>query len=475
MSMGSEFKYGFFYNAFGKYTNLIIQLLITSILARFLTPSDFGVVAVVTVFQSFFIMLADMGIGPAIIQNKELNEKDINSIFSFSIAISIILGFIFLLLAYPISLFYEDSVYISVVALLSINVVFSTMITVPRAQLLKNKQFKLVNSFMVLSSLMAGIVGVTLAFMGFSYYSLVISEILRKILFFILLLMKNNLEFNSKIDWKPLREIYHFSKNQFLFSFVNFFSRNLDNLLIGRFLSPVALGFYNRAYTLALQPNHLLVGVISPVVQPILSDYQDDLEVIKKTYLKISKFLAIIGMSLSVFLFFSSMEIITFMFGEQWVNSVRTFQILSISVWIQMILSSTGAFFQSANRTDLLLKSGILSTILNVLAIVIGLMMGEIEYVALMLVISFSLNFLQVHYLLIVIHLKSSLKDFFKIFLKPIFIALLVTIGYWLTLGITISLNFLALFFNILIYLGMFILGLLLTQELKEIKKLFKR
>src|SRR5690606_30134284 len=222
------------------------------------------------------------------------------------------------------------------------------------------------------------------------------------------------LKLTKNIQKSSLVELYSFSRNQFLFNIINYFSRNLDHFLIGKYVSLKDLGYYDKAYTLSLYPNQILTSVITPVVQPVLSQYEDQKDVIKRTYITISKLLALVGMPLTVFLIFSAEEIIYILFGNQWGSSVRTFQILAFSIWVQMILSSTGSIFQSSNRTDLMLLSGILSTILNVTGIIIGVILGKIEIVALGLVVSFLINFIQCNYLLMIKVFASKQREFYS-------------------------------------------------------------
>ena len=114
MDIGQNFKKGILYTALGKYSNVVIQFLVTAVLSRILTPEEYGVVAVVNVFLIFFQMLADSGIGPAIIQNKKLNQDDLRSIFALTIYTGFILSAIFCLLGYPMSLVYGDFIYINI-------------------------------------------------------------------------------------------------------------------------------------------------------------------------------------------------------------------------------------------------------------------------------------------------------------------------------------------------------------------------
>src|SRR5690554_1254051 len=112
--MMEQFKKGIFYTALGKYSIVVVQLLVTALLARLLTPNEMGIVSAVNVFLVFFQLLADFGIGPAIIQNKDLTNKEVNGIFSFSLYIAFGLSILFIFLGYPMSRFYGNDVFIPI-------------------------------------------------------------------------------------------------------------------------------------------------------------------------------------------------------------------------------------------------------------------------------------------------------------------------------------------------------------------------
>lgn len=466
----NEFKNGILFTAVGKYSNVIIQLFVNAILSRILTPADYGIVAVVNVFLVFFQMLADFGIGPAIIQNRNLTKEDIQDIFSFTSVSSIILGVLFMFLGYPISLFYNNPVYIPVAIVLGICVVFYTLLVVPQAVIQKSKNFKLINIVLIGSNFISGVISIIAAFLGASYYSLILGNIVKAAFLFFMFFFYSKLSLSFKISLKPIKKIYSFSKNQFLFSFINYFSRNFDNILIGAYLNSTALAFYDKAYQLSLYPNQVLTSVITPVIQPIMSEYENDKERIEKVYLQITKILALLGIPLTVFLFFSAEDVILFMFGDQWGNSVLTFQILSVSVWIQMISSSAGAIFQSANRTDLLLRSGVITSIVNISCIVAGILYGRIEAVALLLVIAFTINFVINNYLLMYVLFKSSFKQLLKEFKNPVIIGVMELI-----LLLLLPTTDFGVFFDLLIkgvgFLVVFVFGMVVTGELKMMKK----
>jgi PST family polysaccharide transporter len=467
--MMEQFKRGIIYTAIGKYSIVVVQLLVQSILGRILSPEEFGIVAAVNIFLVFFQLLEDFGLGPAIIQNKELTRKDIHSIFSFSLYLSVGLSIIFMFLGYPLSWYYGNEVFVPVSMVLAICVFFYGILVVPQSLLLRDKNFKLVNIATVVGAIMSATVSISLALLGFSYYSIILGNAAKAATLFIIFFIKTNSVIRLNFQFEPLKKIYAFSRNQFLFNFINYFSRNLDTFLIGGFFSQTALGYYDRAYQMSLYPNQILTSLVTSVLHPIMSDYQNEKEKIKQVYLRITNLMATLGLPLSIFLFFAAEDVIITLFGSDWYGSVPTFQILAVSVWIQMIMSSTGGIFQSGNRTDLLLLSGVLSTIFNILGIVTGIIMGEIELVALFLVLAFSLNFIQVNYLLMVRLFESKLIEFAQVLVKPLVLAAMQLIVFLLLPELT-AFHFVDLVIKGIIFVLVWFIGLVLTGEFSRLK-----
>lgn len=464
----NDFKTGLLFSAFGKYSTFFINILINSVLSRILTPEDYGIVTIVQIFLLFFDMLADMGFGPAVIQNRTLDDDDIGVIFKFSIIVSVVLGIIFASLGQPVNLFYGEDVFVPIFIILGFEIFFYGLLIVPRALLLKKKNFKSVNVVEVIANIAYGIVAIALAFSNFNYYSIILARVIKILVMFVFYYTRTKINYKAKLRKGPIVKIWAFARNQFLFNFINYFSRNLDNILIGRYMNPTALAFYNKSYQTSIYPNQLLTGILSPVIQPIMSDYQDRKDIIKDVYLRVMRLLGNIGVPLSVFCYFVGKDIILFIYGNQWTESVPVFQILAISIWAQMIASSTGAFYQSSNRTDLLLISGIQSTIFNVSAIIYGVYLGSVESVAMMVVISFTINFIINNYLLMYKTFESNYKEALMALSKP-FILGLIQLGIFVLLPELTENHFV----NLLIKGPLFVIGLVgglyVTGQIKEI------
>ena len=462
-------------NFFGKYTNVLIQLIYGAILARILTPEDFGIVAVVTVFTSFFTLVANMGIGPAIIQNRSIDEIDTNNIFSLTIYIGIVMGILFAFFSIPISNFYNDQVYIPIGALLGISLFFNTINIVPNAVLLKAHRFKLVNIRLVVVSVLSAIPTIILALIGFKYYSIVIHSILVALITFLWNLYTIKPKFNSKIKKDSIQKIKEFSSYQMAFSIINYFSRNMDNLLIGKFMGSAALGFYDKSYKLMLYPVQNSTHVITPVLHPILSAHQHDKEYIYGQYMKVVKILSLLGVFASAYSFFAAEEIIILLYGNQWYDSIPSFQFLALSIWAQMVTSSTGSIFQSIGNTKLLFRAGVVSAILIVGAILIGIGFGSINAVAICVMLAYNLNIGISFYLLINKGLENSTLLFFKSLLPDLMIFTITFTGLYLISMISINSLLLSALIKLIFGGVVYILAMIVTRQITHIKKIFKK
>lgn len=463
---------GIFYSALSRYSNIVVSIFISAILARLLTPEEFGVVAIIVVFISFFNLLSNFGIGPAIVQNKSLTNEDLSSIFSFTIIFGIVLGLIFFFLSPLIASFYNQPILTKLSRLMSLSIFFNSLQIVPNAVNLKKLRFKELGIISVFVHSSSGLIAIVLAYLGFSYYALIINSIISGIFLFIAFFYLSPIRPSFLIKFESVKKIARFSTYQFLFQFINYFAGNTDNLLIGKYFSASALGYYDKAYKLMLMPVQNLTFVITPVLHPVLAKYQDDKKVIYDAYLKIVKLLAMIGFPLSFFLYFNAAEIINIIFGPQWNQSIPVFKVLALAVGIQIVLSSTGSIFQATNRADLLFYSGLLSTILVVAGILYGVFIGQsLISVGYGILLAFSINVFQAFYLLIKISLEQSFPKFLPVFFFPMLLTAGVAVALWLATHIIFSNILISFAIKSLVALLAFGAILLSSKENREFVK----
>lgn len=457
-----------------RYTVIFIQIFHGAILARILTPEDFGIVAITTVFTTFFMLIADMGLGTAVIQNKTLNDEDTNNIFSFSFYLAIIVAIIFALFSIPLSIFYGNEVYKLIGFVLSISLFFSTMNMIPNAMLLKNKEFKTVGMRLITVSLSSSIITIILALLGFKYYAIILHSLITAFFMFIWNYKSVNLKFKLQFDKNSILKIKQFFSFQFAFSIVNYFSRNLDNLLIGKFMGTAALAFYDKGYRLMLYPVGNLTHVITPVLHPILSEHQDDKEYIFTKYMKVVKILSLLGAFITAYCFFAAEEIVLIMFGDQWISTVPCFRFLALSVWAQMITSSTGSIFQSLGNTRLMFITGICTSLVSVTAIIVGISFRDITIMAACVAVAYNLHFFIAYYILIKHVFEYKYRDFLKHMIPDVAVFLITIAGLFTASFYKIDGILLSALYKGVAGGGAYILGLLLTKQYKVFSILIK-
>ena len=441
-----ELLNGVFWSALEKYSGLVINLIITMILARLLTPQEFGVVAIATVIISFLQLFCTMGIGPAIIYQNDLSQKEIDSIFSFALAVGIVLSLLFFLTSKQIASFYGDDQLRPVCRILSIQLLFASANMVPNALMAKYKLFKNIAKRTITLQIICGIASVIAAYFGAGVYALLIAPVFTSIGIFVW----NRYYFKVRIDWRlnldPVKRICSFSLYQFLFEFVNYFSRNLDKLIIGKYLSVTELGFYEKSYRLMQQPLQYLTGVLNPVLQPVLNSYQNDLNELAKKYIKLISFVAMISFPVGISIYGLSGEIVLLLFGERWKASIPVLQILSLSLPLQMIQATSGAIFLVANATKAQFWVGIRNTLTTVAGFIIAIIVYRtMESVAWAWNITLLVNFIITFYILFNIVLKYNVINLYKVIIAPmitlllIYIIILFTTPFLVKIGILYS------------------------------------
>lgn len=193
------------------------------------------------------------------------------------------------------------------------------------------------------------------------------------------------------------------------------------------------LGHYDKAYKLMCYPTQNLTHVITPVLHPILSEHQNDKQYIYEKYLQIIKILSLCGIFIMVFCFFASDEIIRLLFGEKWIPAVPCFKFMSISIWAQIITSSSGSIFQSLGNSKMLFISGTLNAVLTVISIILGLIEGNINAVARNVGIIYNFHFISTYIILIHFVFKMSYLKFMYFLLPDLFmIAIMYCFGFFI-------------------------------------------
>ena len=362
------------WNMFSQTFKVLVQVVNIVYLAKIIPPAEYGLMAMALVIFNFGILLRDLGTSAAIIQRKELTHPLINTVFWLNTIMGIALAIIVFSSSPLIANFYQQPQLIPILMMLSITFPLSSCAAAHLALLERDSKFKIVSIIEVTSATVSVVCAVVLANLGYGVYSLVVQAIILNLMSAIQFWLASNWRptVRSFIDLQVLKDVFGFSANLSLFNFVNYFSRNADSFIIGKFMSASVLGSYNLAYRIMLFPLQSLTFVTTRSLYPILSKSQDDNKSISSLYLKCVFVILFITMPLMVGLAYFSEPFVRLVFGAQWYLTADVLKWLAPTAIIQSVLSTTGSVFMAKGRTNTLLRLGIIGAILQVSSFIIG-------------------------------------------------------------------------------------------------------
>lgn len=403
-------------------------------------PEDFGLLGMAVVFIGLISVLNDMGISSAIVQKRELSEKQLSSIFWFNLLIGFLAMFILILISPLIARFYNQNSLVLIISLMSLSFLFTSLSTVQSSLFVKNLKFKKLSMFELTSTISASILGISLAYLGYGVWSLVWQNLSTTLIYAVLVWIFECWKPKIYFDLNDIKPILSFSLNLSGFNLLNYLSRNADNLLIGKFLGANALGYYSLAYSMMLLPLSNVSAVLSKVMFPALSHIQHDNNQFKLLYLKSTKYIAFVCFPIMLFLLATVDEFILTIFSINWVPAIFLIKILSIVGLIQSIGSTVGPIYLAKGKTDWIFRWGIFSSIITISAISVGLRWGingvSICYMIASLLLaypSFIIPFrlIELRFMDMVLNIKEEIITSLIMFL---FIILLVTIERYYSL-----------------------------------------
>ena len=302
MSLKEKIIKGLYWSGASQAGKQISQFIITIILARLLSPADFGLLAMATVFVNFAMIFSEMGISSALIQKQDTHNRHYYSVFWFNIFVGICLTLFFIAVSPLIARFYKKPELVPILAVISLNFFFSSFVIIQQTILTKEMDFRKLAIRDVVAVIIAGIVGVVLAYNGFGVWSLVFQSLVFTLADVVLLWTVSSWRPKFSFAMADIKDIFHFSANLTGFNIVNYFARNVDQLLIGKFLGAQALGFYSLAYKLMLYPLQNISWVIGKVMFPAFSKIQQDLEKVRNSYMKMTRVISFITFPLMTYI-----------------------------------------------------------------------------------------------------------------------------------------------------------------------------
>jgi len=411
MNLETRTVRGIGWSASSQIARLLMQILISAILARLLVPSDFGLIAMVTVFSSFVAIFSDFGLTSAIVQKKEVSDEALSSTFWINVCLGALLTIALAASAPLIAAFYSQPTLTPLVVFISTTFFIASFSNVQSGLLMKRMNFKALAVINICAIGISGPIAVLLTFSGYGVWSLAWYTVLSTLIMVVLTWIYARWIPHFLLGLRHMRGLLRFGANLTGFSFVNYFALNMDNLLVGRFLGSGPLGFYNLAYTLLVFPASNISSVVARVMFPALSIIQYDKQLVREAYITANRYIAVISFPLMIWVLVTAPQLILVVYGPKWISVIPLVQIFALAAIQQSIANNVGWIFLSQGKTDVLFKLSIVTSSILVISFAVGLRWG-VEGVVIAYTIA---SYLMVYPVLVIAFRLIDLKmnDFF--------------------------------------------------------------
>ena len=451
-----------------------MQFVIGIVLARLLSPDDYGLLGLVGIFTVICTALVNGGFTTALIRKKDATEEDYNTVFICNLGMSLMLYVVVFLCAPLIANFFERQELIALVRVSSLGLIIGALGLVQRTRLTKRIDFKTQTKITLVSTVVSGIVGIGMAIAGFGVWALVAQQLTTQALSTILLYIYNRWLPRFRFSTESFHELFGFGWKMMVSALIDSIWKELYQVIVGKFYSPATLGQYTRARHYAKLFSSNLTTVVERVTYPVLSSIQDDKERMVSAYRRIIR----TSMFITAVALFSlgavSEPLIYCMIGPKWHEASTYLPLICITYSLYPLHAINLNMLQVQGRSDLFLGLEVIKKIITLAPLFIGAFIGIIPMLLTNMVVGIIAYFLNSHYSGRLLGYSSwmQLRDIAPSYALAIAIALSVwflkylPLSYWIVLPMQITVGA-AVFFTLC--------NLFKMNEYKEIMDILKK
>jgi teichuronic acid exporter len=360
----------------GRIGGQLISIVISIVLARILSPEEFGLIGMAMVFISLSGMFTNLGLSSALVQRSEPTEEHYSSSFYLNIAAALFLTVLFISLAPLIGKFFNNPEITNLVRVLSLLLIISSLSIVQSARFRKTMNFRILTRVRIITSLISGGIGISMALLGYGVWSLVAQTLISG------LLTSGLLWFYS--DWRPrlvfklqaIRDLWSYSMNLFISEIINTSYEQLDSIIIAKLFSARELGLFSRAKTLNRFVIRYSSESVGAITFPAMAAIKDEKEKMLELGLKAETLIAYLSMGLLGWLYVASEPLIITLLGEKWRSAVEIFKILCLSGFTYPISAATLSMLKAAGYSGSFLKAEVWKKVVGLAGFGIGFYFG---------------------------------------------------------------------------------------------------
>lgn len=349
-----------------------ISFLVTIVLARLVTPEEYGLIGLVGVVSVLIGGFIDCGLGSALVRKTNATEDDYNTVFVMNMAMSVVVFAIVFITAPFVASFFNQPRLTALTRVAAIGLIVGTIGNVQSLQLTKRLDFKTPTKISFISCVVSGIIGIVMAALGFGAWALLGQSLSATFISTLLVCIYNRWAPKFYFSRDSFKELFGFGSKLLLASLLEKLWGQINNIVIGRFYNPATLGQYNRGHTYAELFSSNLIGIVQGVSYPSLSLIQDDVERLKQAYRKIIKITMLTSLCCMLGLAAVAKPIVFILIGDQWAQAADFLTIMCFSMAIFPLTALNLNMLQVQGRSGLILKLDIITKTISIIPIVMG-------------------------------------------------------------------------------------------------------
>ncbi len=440
---------GTVWSSIERFATQAVSFVVMIIMARILTPDDYGLVAMLTIFIAISQSLVDSGFSNALIRKQDRDETDNSTVFYFNLAIGLILYVAIFFSTTLIADFYSQPLLVPIARVLSLSIIINSFAIIQRTILTSALDFKTQAKASFTGAFVSGVIGIALAYSGFGVWSIVVYQISSLVINCGLLWILSRWRPRWVYSWKSFRELFGFGSKLAISGIIDTLYSNIYLLVIGKVFNAADLGYYTRASQFSQFPSSNITGILQRVTYPVLCTMQDDTEQLRDVYRRFLRLSAFVVFPLMMGLAAVAKPLILLLLKEQWAFCIILLQIMCFSMMWYPIHAINLNLLQVKGRSDLFLKLEIIKKIVGVTILCITLPFGLVAMCAGSIVSSLIALIINTHYTgkLIQVGFLTQMRDLLPTIIYSLSMCIIVYIivnelpNLWLqlTLGILVG------------------------------------
>lgn len=413
MSKSTNIKKSVFLVGLEKFSMILFQFVSSIILARILSPEDYGIVAMIAIFISLSNILVDSGFGGALVYYKDVDKKDYSTVFWINMSLSISLYILMYINADAISKFYQTPILSDLIKVLGLSVVFNSVGLIQFTILYKKLEFKTIGIISVVSYIISAIIAIALAYMGYGVWALIVQQMLSSILKTILYITYNRFIPEFYFSWQLFKKHWNFGSGLFFSTLLRTVYDNMYLQIIGKYCSVVNAGYYNQAKKLKDIPSNLFSNTFDTSLFPVFSKIEDE-ELFVNKYRMVNRMFSFFCIPIFFIMAILSKEIVLWLLGEKWMESAWILSMMSIGAIFYIFESISRSIFKAKGKSGLIFRLDIVKRTIAIFLMFVAVVQYELVGIVYIFVLNSIIGYLINQYYLsriIPYSLILALKD----------------------------------------------------------------